>query len=98
MPPAVIGSAPGLPWWPAERAAEHTGGREPLTRARIGEAALALIDREGLDALTAEVQADGDLSAEERTSLLGRISVYQSDMQRAAVGDATEEAVRSLRG
>lgn len=46
------GSAPGLPWWPAERAAEHTGGREPLTRARIVEAALALIDREGLDALS----------------------------------------------
>ena len=46
------GSPSGLPWWPAERAAEHASGREPLTRARIVEAALALIDREGLDALS----------------------------------------------
>jgi AcrR family transcriptional regulator len=41
-----------LPWWPAERSAEHAGGKEPLTRARIVEAALAIIDREGLDALS----------------------------------------------
>ncbi|MFN8622305.1 MAG: TetR/AcrR family transcriptional regulator [Chloroflexota bacterium] len=46
------GGAPGLPWWPAERSAEHAGGREPLTRARIVEAALAIIDRDGLDALS----------------------------------------------
>ena len=44
--------AGGLPWWPAERTPEHQDGREPLTRARIVDAALRLIDRDGLDALS----------------------------------------------
>lgn len=39
-----------LPWWPAERPA--VGDREPLTRDRIVQAALALVDRDGLDALS----------------------------------------------
>lgn len=40
-----------LPWWPAERSSGD-GDREPLTRSRIVEAALRLVDRDGLDALS----------------------------------------------
>jgi AcrR family transcriptional regulator len=39
-----------LPWWPSDRT-EH-GGRDPLTRRRIIEAAIRIIDAEGLDALS----------------------------------------------
>jgi AcrR family transcriptional regulator len=39
-----------LPWWPAERT--ERGGRDPLTRRRIVEAALRVIDADGLDALS----------------------------------------------
>ena len=41
-----------VPWWPAERTPEPQDGREPLTRARIVDAALRIIDRDGLDALS----------------------------------------------
>lgn len=41
-----------LPWWPAERTAEATADREPLSRARIVQAALRLVDRDGLEALS----------------------------------------------
>lgn len=88
--------SPGDPW--GDRVAGMRREAGTIGRVTYDEWVNRIERREGLDALTAEVQADGDLSAEERTSLLGRISVYQSDMQRAAVGDATEEAVRSLRG
>ena len=88
--------SPGDPW--GDRVAGMQREAGSIHRVTSDEWVNRIERREGLDALTAEVQADGDLSAEERTSLLGRISVYQSDMQRAAVGDATEEAVRSLRG
>ena len=44
-------SDPALPWWPAERAPREEPG-EPLTRARIVQAALDLIDEEGLDSLS----------------------------------------------
>jgi len=37
-----------LPWWPAERAVRQESG-EPLSRARIVQAALDQIDEEGLD-------------------------------------------------
>ncbi len=40
----------GLPWWPADRS--EAADRAPLTRARIVETALRLIDRDGLDALS----------------------------------------------
>lgn len=39
-----------LPWWPADR--PPRGGSEPLSRARIVEAALRVIDAEGLEALS----------------------------------------------
>jgi AcrR family transcriptional regulator len=42
---------PALPWWPAERAPRDEPG-EPLSRARIVQAAFELIDEEGLDALS----------------------------------------------
>jgi AcrR family transcriptional regulator len=39
------------PWWHGERA-PRSDDREPLTRERIVRAALALVDRDGLDALS----------------------------------------------
>ena len=46
------GRAAGMvPWWPTERG-HARGGREPLTREQIVEAAIRLVDREGLDALS----------------------------------------------
>jgi AcrR family transcriptional regulator len=48
--PAQPATPPSFPWWPPDRPAG--GGRTPLTRERVVAAALALIDREGLDALS----------------------------------------------
>ena len=51
MNQSLTTSDPSLPWWPVERTPRDEPG-ELLTRARIVQTALELIDEEGLDALS----------------------------------------------
>jgi AcrR family transcriptional regulator len=48
--PAAPDPSNRLPWWPEPR--DRSGDREPLTRAQIVDAAIRLIDADGLDGLS----------------------------------------------